>query len=1486
MPEKVRGGKKKIPLRVIGLRILIFVALVAATALVLRPLQLRLRNQMEKIRDSFLTQAEEFLNRKIEYGSIGPSIFGTLDIRNVLILREDKSVLLSVSRVRLSYSLVKLLRGDIQEAFHSVRIDRPVLNLDFEKDKDLGERFAAYREQRRSAQVPGGTKSFRDLLPENFSFRIWNGEWEVSGTGGNLKISGVGLDASVVQSRVNFQGRWDASGSLAAEKTPAFFFTSKDPSPLLEAVMTGQISGEYTDETEEGSATVTIPSFYGDYFKLKPLTLSFFLSDRHLEIRKTHDKSPAAISVVYDLDDGGLRGRFESENFSPEDLFSFSGSWKDYNPALAFRISGNADLERKSSGVLSYNMNFSGALPGNVFPGPASLAILVSGDNDHVNINTLNVRSSYGDVNFRGGVDFMPTGSNPFIPYGSLSLSNFRLRGNKGISGDLNLSTDGREINVSGKNFTSGNTVIPELDLSLYQEDQGLSFSFSADDTRAGNIFIEGSMDYGSMPQDRRIQASVKLDSFSIENLLSFAEPLASLPALPPLVRSAAEDLSVTTEVFFTTDYENILYNAPSFVASYNGLENIQVAASLSGTNKRFELSEGNISWKGESSEISCSVDFSDPDDISFSFGAVYKDLTYFLDGMFLDQQNITIRGSYGFQAYLFADNNGAYSGYVQGDDIPLPAADHYASLSLLVSLFYVSPTFWHADIQKFEIDGMKTPASSAASLHFTGAANDRGLNIPDLFFDDGKGALGGSVSLNWDTYYSNYRFKADIVGASGNEYYGLFGTYIDNKLELNLSGLGMQFSRFSTQNAVADASLRLSWESPASFDAETVLSSLVLYQQDNEIRASAEATINNDMVLVKDLKVNYSGLEASVPYFRLSRAEAHAETEAFIQGNLSGKSVDLSLRGEAQFNSAETWLDLFRRFDSLDGSLRVDTARYDTIRAEEPFSFLFSGLREKEAFTFNLTGGPRNMVRFLYTSGDSGGNFYAALSSPSPVRGSFTGLINSTRIDAQGTDVYVDLGSLWRFIPPNDAIAFPDGIVTASVRIVGPLKDPEFYGTARGTSLQILVPQYLPEPIRPVPTAIVLNGSEMSFGPTDAFVGQGGGKVTGSFRFERWIPNNFSIDIQVPPETSIPYAFDIAGVIAGGLVGGRLVVSMEDKVLFVNGDLTATNTEISLNANEMAAMAIEAKRPYQYDDKKPSSVIDINIHSGRRLEFFWPSADFPVLQANADMGSKIRVTSDSASKRFTLTGDVNLRSGEIFYLERNFYIREGTLFFKETEADFDPRISARAEIRDQSETGPVTISLIIDNAPLRSFTPRFISTPPLSQMEIYALLGQQNPQGGAGGAGQQRNLATSVAFDTLTQFTVIRRLQRQIRDFLGLDMLSLRTQVLQNVVLQAAGANQVQDPAGDRPYRVGNYFDNSTVFIGKYFGSAMFGQAMLSFKYDENKVTWGGLKLEPEVGLEMRNPLFDIHVNLVPLHPENWFMDDISFSLIWRRSF
>jgi hypothetical protein len=323
---------------------------------------------------------------------------------------------------------------------------------------------------------------------------------------------------------------------------------------------------------------------------------------------------------------------------------------------------------------------------------------------------------------------------------------------------------------------------------------------------------------------------------------------------------------------------------------------------------------------------------------------------------------------------------------------------------------------------------------------------------------------------------------------------------------------------------------------------------------------------------------------------------------------------------------------------------------------------------------------------------------------------------------------------------------------------------------------------------------------------------------------------------------------------------------------------MTGQNTQMTMNIQELKDGRDSAS------STKVSIVTDLTIRAGRKVEFAWPEV-MPILRAYADAGSEIAVTSDQATDRYSLAGDIRLRSGEIYYFQRSFYLKEGILTFNENELRFDPRISARAEIRDRNNEGPVTIAMIIDNAPLLSFTARFESSPPLSQLEIFSLLGQNltgTPSEEEGGV--IPNAFVLATSDLLAQLEVVRGLERNVRDFLRLDMFSIRTQVLQNAMLMVTG---LQDPV-NRIDRVGNYFDNTTIFFGKYVRSDMFVQSMLSLRYDETQERFGGLRFEPDIGIELQSPLFAIRWNFAPTFDDNdtVFMDDVSFTLTWRWTF
>jgi hypothetical protein len=1449
--------------------ILIFFALIGVTAVAMRPLDLAFRKNMAEIRDNFIKIAENFTGRKLEYGSMSPSIFGSLDIRDLSLRRDDDSLFLTISRLRVSYSLWNLIRGNMIEGFRAVRIDRPVFSMDMSKDNDLFELFL-------SSDGADTQPNFWDYLPEDFQIRLRNGEWETRADLGYIRIRNFNLDGNIRNSRIVFNSRWNASGTLSGGQD--FLGISASGSAPISASSSGRASGDFDLYLADGSGTISIPFLQGDLFRLEPLSFSVFLRNRQLEIRKTYDRTPVDIAMYWNMNDQNLLFTFSGEDFSPGNLITLTGSLRNYNSWTALKLSGRADLT-VNDGDLNYVFDLNGALPPslglNVF-----FTLGANGDDKKIDFRNLYLDSASGNIRYTGSLVF-----SPLAPTGTLTVSNLVLAEgadpNRGIFGTLYIRSDGQETSIFGENIVSGPVMLSALDAVIFQEEEGLAFLLSAlrlpdgssstdsaEALHASGLALEGFFNYESS----RVEASLKLDSFSLLDIVDFLSPIVQVPVLPEIARGPMEDIAITTELFFALDDQHSLYNAPAVIFVYGDEQFAEF--SLSGTDRRFELNQGTIFLADAGAGLSGYVDFSNPQDISFSVELTYRDLAYYARGVILDNQSVSLSGSYGLEGFFSGAGTRGYSGYIQGDHIPLPSGDQYAQLSFLVSLRYDSASFWSADIDRFEITGIALP-SSDASLELTGWADQDGVLIPRILYNDGNGSLSGNLSMTWDALYRDYYLHLGLSGIGEQEYLRLNAFFNgDNALSLELSVQNLQLARFSRNitNGTASGSLSASFNSWESYQAELSLSSAVYQWQDQILRISASASLDNTELLLHDLGVFFgSELEALIPHLRLNLSEGRAETAAQIWGTAGGRPVNLSMQGEAKFNPFETWFDFNKITDSLYGSLVFDQAQYYTITAEEHFQFVFSSVKNENGQTLTLEGGPRNMVRLRYVpESGGGGNFYAALSAPSPIRGSFTGFIDSTTIDLRVPDLYADMGALWQFTPPQDIIAFPGGIAAGSLHITGPLQDPEFYGAVRATSFRISVPLYLPEEIRPIPVDITLEGNEMNFGPVFAAVGDGSGIVTAWFQFERWVPLIFSMDIDSSTEAALPVAFDINGVLTKGLVSGHLNLAMENRLFAVSGDLTAHNTEITLESSEMGA--------FGYNDRSGSrpTIVDIIVRSGRQVEFYWPSSDFPILHAQADQGSRIRINSDSGTRRFSLTGDVNLRSGEIFYLERNFYLRQGVLFFNENETRFEPRISARAEIRDQGDQGPVTISMIIDNAPLVSFSPRFESSPPMSQIQIYSLLG--TGQTGTPDTSRDTNAILTFTADAIAQFTLMRTFERQIRNFLRLDMFSLRTRVLQNVIFQAAG---IQANTG-----LGNYFDNTTVFLGKYLGPNIFLEALLSLKYDPAKQSWNGLTLEPEIGFEMRNPLFDIRMNMLLLHPETWFINDITISLIWRWSF
>ncbi|MDR1211295.1 MAG: translocation/assembly module TamB [Spirochaetaceae bacterium] len=1456
-----------------GIEALVFIGIVILTSVLLSPLRDSVRQRMTALKDALIRSGEDYLGCSIVYESMGPSIFGVLDLRSVRVQGQGEPVL-SIARLRLSYSLWDLLRGRPLDSLRSISLDAPSLVIDRAADPVFWGKFmppdpSPDEAGEIRAGEQGALLDALEYLPQNVRIRVRRGRVSYRAEH-SLALEDLFFDGRIRDRRVILDGRWNGGGELGI---PGF-------GPLTVG-MTGIITGELAVDLRSGNLNLRVPSLRGDRFSARTLTVNLAVTESGFELRKIQDRLPFDLYAAYDRASGALEGEFRAENFSPDQILSFSGDWAKYRDFLALRMSGSASVKTGAEG-LAYTVNLSGTVPG--AQRRTSFVIDGDGDGKGVRVRALDFTLPQGSFAFSGAVAFSPLALD-----GRVSVSELSLSGQSGISGDLSFSTYDGDINLFGESVSLGPVLLSALDARISPSADSLLFEASAlrfremesyEDVRLSRIDLDGSYDFNP----RQLQASLSVDSFSLGDMAELARPFTGLPETPGFLDGTLNDISLTTEVFLTTDFEHFSYNAPRFVSAYEGRDVLAFLA-ISGTDRRLEFSDGVVIWSGGRVETSGFADFSNIQDISFSFQASYNDrvhqsdndLTYYFEGLFLDQRSLSIQGSYGFALNLSLTGSGSCSGYVEAGGLPVPSGTRNARFYLMSFFRWDSRESWSVELERFEILDLYTPGSPGSRVWIQGVADQRGANFPRLYFDDGRGALQGRLTADWTSDFSTVRGNAGLLSSDGNERYQGEIQYGDGALDIRFYGSRVQISRFivNSNNILATGELRINRVREGAFQANMVLSSLSAQVGDNALTLSARASLDQDEFAVENVRLLWGGLQAQLPELVLNRLDSVMRSRLEISGFAFGRAVEFSASAGGSFEPVSSWLEAGRILRSCSAVLSVEKARLDAIESAEPFSVDFSS----EASGVSLHGGPGNMIR-LRVSDD--GDFYAALSNPSPVQGVLIGSFKDEgkTIDAHTSNLYVDLSSLWRFMPRRDLVDFPGGFINADLRIEGPVDDPGFYGSARANSVRIGLPGYLREDIGPVALNMEFNANEMHFGPVSAPVGQGRGMISGSFVFEHWLPGTFNIDINVPHETPIPYGFNIAGFIASGLASGLLTLGLDGQVFFLGGALTAHDTMITMEREENRA----PEPPEDPDeDGGINFVSNFTVVSGRKVEFVWPSEDFPVIQAYAAMGDTIVVNSDSATDRFSVTGDVSLRSGEVFYFQRSFYIREGVLNLNENEAKFDPLLSARAEIRDRSDEGPVTIAMIIENAPLSSFTPRFESNPPLSQMEIISLLGQ-NLTGTAGDENSGREILISTT-DLFVQSRVIRRFERGVRNFLNLDMFSIRTRLLQNAVMRITG---LEEQPEDGRSQFGNYFDNTTISFGKYIGADMFLQTMLSVRYDPVKAnsSTGGLKIEPDISIEWRGPLFNIQWNLVPQHPENLFVDDLSFTLNWKWSF
>jgi len=530
-----------------------------------------------------------------------------------------------------------------------------------------------------------------------------------------------------------------------------------------------------------------------------------------------------------------------------------------------------------------------------------------------------------------------------------------------------------------------------------------------------------------------------------------------------------------------------------------------------------------------------------------------------------------------------------------------------------------------------------------------------------------------------------------------------------------------------------------------------------------------------------------------------------------------------------------------------------------------------------------------------IYGSFSDEGELYARVEGDFPITFIAGGNIKEKEMDILLTSIKGDVLTFKRFIP-EDIIKVESGLLSGRIHIGGPFVDPDFSGSLKLEKIHVGLDNYLKNPI--TVDSLTINADQNMFTLKDGRIrcGNAEARLDIDVELEQWSLASLLLNFKtlggktIAGDIKLPFASISAGI------GGNLAVELTPEDISVTGSVSTENAIFSLT--DVTAIGSDSSDSNDSSDsdedktpsKKMNVIVDLDFMLGPKTEIYYPDKNNPMVRGLVSAQTPIHIGLDTYSETFSLTGGLALKGGEISFLGRSFYLREGRLDLKENESDVNPEISFRAELRERDADGsPIKIILSADKQKLKNLNPRLTSEPNRSEDELRNLLGSALFSIGDLGtetftASELLGQVAAGGIDFLIQNSLFRQLENRLREFFHFDIFSFRTPFFQQALLQVFKNETGNiDPS--------NFLDNTTVYIGKYIGTDLYLDAMFRLVYAQGSSldgTRGRLVLQPEIGLELPSPFATIRWSIAPdiTSVKNLWVPNASISLSWKFSF
>lgn len=1468
---------------------IIFLLLVIVAIALIHPVYTKVNRFLSSEAYRIARRLEERTGIQFEYGSLSPSILSGISIRSIRLKDSVSDTdLLFINKAAVSYRFRDFFSRNPEKAIKLVLLDGVTLEYDAVKDNSLAENLKVFFGDKSSRTVneketseSGKTLTLAERSVQiPFAVQLKNIRLHYSDKNNDLLVSFKNADLSSspkIRDGVflNISGKVDFKTDYVKTDTGRKLFSCGF-----------DISGTLFDALDGSSFQVKLSEAGRTDYTLSRMDLLLRYSDSALSLRTMRSFLPYSFIAVADFESNIVTLDVSADSFEPLSLVKIRGARKIYSRLEGTSVSGSATAKASFSGAKEFldSLEFS-------VDGECALSPRILGSQETLS----------GRLSFSKGV------------LSVLSLSCEGERISASLSGEYNVRTAQPSAVFSLERLVLGNggTVQTEVYIDAYQngfmffapqlflgdrsltalqftampESKSLDFSFEFDDYshedygQSAHVRIDGSYmrEGGNV-----VQASVSVTDMFLDSVLE------TVAFFLPDKRNGDSLLSFakymrryifSDELYFTTDFKTFSFNSPYCILANSEREKELLAFSLDGSSQTVTLSGFDLQYGDQTAHATAGADFSKGlKDFNFYADLVVNSIPYGFHGSF-SQNFLSISGDYDFA--LVSSFEKKISGSVEFSSLPAAVGKVILSASTSTSFSWDNSIGLEIGIDSFDLSEPYGTMRLRPHLAFSGSANRYGFVMSRLAYSDISSALDGSMNVVWslnDGIFDSVNVALDAKSILSSETISLSCELRNpEKKILNTDSLKNDFY-VSAQCSVQSfpvARLLTDQNSEDTISADLSVSGtftnpfLTLSIHKASVNLAGYTASISSLAVLDDNGLTVSDTNASWGLLRLSDFSAFFDPKSFsgsLSALVSGSFLDLDFS-----------IPLKSTFFSLSPEGNPAESFVMNISSDRMTGSFFPSEGKLDLFVSKNTG----QLSVVSDGGDGfslsvdrQGAVYAKSGNLSPLGFTVNGSVSGNQIDIDITGLNANMRKLCQTVS-IPFVKFTDGYLAGAVKISGLTTDPEFTGAVTISTPEFTIPFVSKKIFRAEKVLGTAGQGHFSVKPTDFFLDKNPVKIGLDIDFDRWIVSLLDCLIQTDRSRYIPLDLTLPFVHFKGYGGfDGFHVRLTSGNVAVTGTILGERSDIEINTRS------SRDETGNSNNDRFNFLVDLNLHAKNRVQILFN----PILRGVIVPDNTMHIFMDTRTGEFAARGDVSLRGGEIVWLNRNFYMREGRIVFNESNGLFDPRVTVRAETRERDENNnQVTITLSAISQPLSQFSPRFSSSPAKSENEIMELLGQVM----AGNSDNAASLAVAGG-DYIMQATVMRSVENTLRELLNFDIFSVRTNILQNAVKRSLDRD-----SSDKQISFGNFFDNSAVYVGKYFGSEMYVDALMRWSYDETKAgdddSVRGLVFQPEFGIEMDSPFVNIRLGVAPdleAIRNNFWTPATSITLSWKHSF